>query len=369
LPRVLQPLQSMIHGLGKSFWAGSRCHLGKMASDEMSDEPCVVRSYDAGKQRWAVKLSHPRFGGRVVLVKEEKLAFDSFVIDPGDMLAVPHNVAVEEWGSCGKALVSNVPLHGGDEVFQEDPFMAVKNSGDAFMSRWNVYFWTKHSQGDGSPAFVAFQELSDGGVAEQYVPDATNMFKEILENNGRVDLLKNPAFKKQSEGEIAKIASVLARWQTNGHAASDAMDDASLLFRFASKMLHSCEPNCARMVCARSGRMIVRAKCDIPQGESLTIDYMGGSLSGLSVAERRERLRLRGFTCSCPLCVAQSQKDYGGADAMSPLDAAEDETSGPSGLFACSACRQPLPRTAFSKKQLQKRDRRKCAACILCQDE
>ena len=76
-------------GNAKSFFAGSICFLKQ---GRVKNEPCVVKSYVKEKQRWAVALLHPRFEGREVLVREEKLKFEYFVADLEFAPPIPSNL-------------------------------------------------------------------------------------------------------------------------------------------------------------------------------------------------------------------------------------------------------------------------------------
>lgn len=303
---------SMIRGCAKRFFSGSKCFLGKMASEDLSNEACIVKSYFEDTQRWAVALLHPRFEGKVVLVREEKLKFDCYAadyeFDPPPPL--PSYLFVHDFGDCGHALCCNEDVDEGTLLLDESPLMVVRDTGDAVNSRWNVYFSAMHREGPESPIIMAFNELADGDVIDEYIPDATNIFKEIVTKAGGDEMFNRPDFKAKVDAEAKRIATVLARWQTNGQSfrpqGCDDRDGQSALYRFGSKMLHSCEANCKRIVSEDSGKLVVRSKCAIRQGEQLTIDFMGGALDSFSVDERRLQLRKRGFVCQCSQCFGES---------------------------------------------------------------
>lgn len=305
----------MIRGGKKRFFPGSRCFLGEMKAKEFSNEPCFVRDFLAEKQRWAVELAHPRFAGRKILVAEEKLAFDYYVAEMGQVPAIPGMLDVRDDGGCGRALFSTEVIPEGTEVFAEEPFMIVRNQGDCFLSRWNLYFHTLHFQGEQAVVLRLFLELSDGGVVNEYWEDAEQMLRGVLEQNG---MKVPPVMPREMHGEVRKIATVLAKWQTNGFAfrcfdgaeeastAEQGQKGQSALYHYCSKMLHSCEPNCVRKVDEESGVLRVRTCRDIGKNERLTIDYVEGQLDGLSVEERRKVLLKRGFVCQCSRCAREA---------------------------------------------------------------
>mmetsp|Transcript_19589 Transcript_19589/g.48218 ORF Transcript_19589/g.48218 Transcript_19589/m.48218 type:complete len:523 (-) Transcript_19589:33-1601(-) len=80
------------------------------------------------------------------------------------------------------------------------------------------------------------------------------------------------------------------------------------LFEVACKMTHSCRPNCTWMTEPDGASKQIRAISKIQEGEELTVDYMGQSLS--PTHERREDLLdSKGFLCNCARCSNQLGDD------------------------------------------------------------
>eukprot|EP00747_Dinoflagellata_sp_TGD_P170705 gnl/TRDRNA2_/TRDRNA2_202956_c0_seq1.p1 gnl/TRDRNA2_/TRDRNA2_202956_c0~~gnl/TRDRNA2_/TRDRNA2_202956_c0_seq1.p1 ORF type:complete len:304 (+),score=28.18 gnl/TRDRNA2_/TRDRNA2_202956_c0_seq1:123-1034(+) len=299
----------MICGQEQCFFPESKCFLGKMSAMDLSDESCVIKQYVTEKQRWEVQLMHPRFNGRHVLVNDSKLIFDYFVAPPDLFSFSPEHIFVADTGACGKGLYCSKNVDRGGVVFEEKPFMVVRNDGDAFMSRWNLYCRALREHGPHSPIIHAFNELADGGVVDEYVTCAAKMVQELSQNSRGTDMPNTNVDK--IFGKIGVIAIVLARWQTNGDSfRPTGREGQSAIWRFASKMNHSCEANCTREVSRESGCVVVRAARDIHRGDPLTSDYMGGDAAfhGLPVEGRRQRLKARGFTCACSRCARESEE-------------------------------------------------------------
>jgi len=303
----------MLLGHNRRLFLGSCCCLGTMSNKDLSDQPCTVVSYCKERQRWAVKLWHPRFHGKHVLVTEAKLIFDSYVAERERFPQIPDRLVVSAGGEYGNVLCCSADMDDGDIVFEESPFMVATNSGQLFNSRWNLYYRTLQDQGPEAPAIAAFNELADGGVVDDYIPYANNLLKDIISNSGDKDTFDEaPQAKALLDKESKRIAAVFARWQTNGHELRPRgcgdPEGQSALYRFASKMNHSCEPNCRRTVSEDTGKITARACRSIQKGEPLTIDYTGGDpdFQVLPVEARREWLCQRGFVCKCSRCIVEN---------------------------------------------------------------
>lgn len=323
----------MLCGSSERFFRGSKCFLGKMSTDDLSGEPCIIKNYCAEKERWAVQLFHPRFNGKQVLVREDKIRFDSFLAEWRDLPKPPPHLSVRASSECGNALCSEQHVDAGCILLDESPFMIARNDGNAYMARWNLYFFTSHFQGADGAVMSAFNALSDGNVIDDYIPQADREFRRILESQGRGKILNDPAMKQSLPSELRRIATVFAKWQTNGHSFwyHGCTESKSALYHLGSKILHSCDPNCKFKISPETGNLIVEAIRGIRKGEELTLDYMAGTdLSALSVDARRAKLAKRGFTCRCKRCICESgeaevfgddmQKEEPGPQATSELE-------------------------------------------------
>jgi len=202
---------------------------------------------------------------------------------------------------------------------EEDPLMVVANrglGGSNFDCRWNLYYGIEHDRGHRCPLLLAFNEMASGGdhVIEKYREDAVLMFRNIMQSSGRskaeIDAFckEMPDFVKEEE---LRIATVLSKWQTNSHNFPLFADmDQSCLYRYTSKMQHSCEPNCVLVIDSATGCVITRTLRKIAADEELTNDYTGGDkeFHAKNVKDRRKQLSDRGFCCLCVRCERESSE-------------------------------------------------------------
>lgn len=307
----------MLRGAGKSFFPESKAYLGQLSNADFADQPCVVKRYLEEKQRWAVQLLHPRFQGKQILVSEEKLLFDGYAAPPEHQVPLPEHLYEAPAEGCGLALYTSKAMAEGAVVLEESPFMVVNNSGSPVESRWNLYTRTVAEQGASSPVIRALEELSDGGLADRLLPEAAALFRVMVEKSSKPPEVKQMMIgsdeaQELRDGQAARIAGVLARWQANGHAfrprGEETKEGHSALYRRFSRLLHSCEPNCCRSLCAETGRITVQALRPLRPGEPLAIDYEAKdpNFLQLPLAERRARLLERGFTCACARCLRET---------------------------------------------------------------
>merc|ERR1711988_1978087 len=120
---------------------GSRAAIcGLTAAPQYNGARCDVLGYrkaDDGT-RYAVRLVHPNFSGKELLVREaclefiyallpENLATAESVLAAWDSLVSFEDVR-DRWGEqVGRALVSRRAIDAEDLIFQESPFLVVSN--------------------------------------------------------------------------------------------------------------------------------------------------------------------------------------------------------------------------------------------------
>ena len=75
------------------------------------------------------------------------------------------------------------------------------------------------------------------------------------------------------------------------------------MYRFISRINHSCQPNVRWVYDAPNHQLLVVAQRDLNPGEELLVDYCGHA-DNWKGSERRDHLSLfYGFDCCCPICV------------------------------------------------------------------
>merc|ERR1719224_303213 len=133
-----------------------------------------------------------------------------------------------------------------------------------FECRWNLYFALENDRGPKSPVLKAFNDYSVGGdhMLKEYLSDAAIVFQKVLQATGRKEAEIKQFCEMQSEfvkEEYERIAGVLARWQTNSHNfAICTQMDQSVLFRFTSRMQHSCDPNVLLCIDSDTGTCVTK---------------------------------------------------------------------------------------------------------------
>lgn len=297
----------------RRFFLGGYADLGKLSSEKYSEQRCVIESYVPAKDRWVVKLWEPHFKAEKILVREQNILFTGFGVPCHKIPRLPSHLRVSRTPNCGNGLFCDADWAAGQVVMEEDPLMVVANRGDGsdhsnFVGQWNLYSALESDRGPESPVLKAFLEMSDGGKSfvDQHLNNAIAMQMSSGKNIKEEQQLRRSLPECGTEAQF--IAGVVARWQTNSHDFATCDQDQSCLFLWASKMQHSCEPNCSLMVDSDTGCCIVRTLLQVSRGEQLTNDYFNGDeeFHALDVGERRARLSCRGFICNCDRCMRES---------------------------------------------------------------
>eukprot|EP00929_Paragymnodinium_shiwhaense_P108232 TRINITY_DN74557_c0_g1_i1.p2 TRINITY_DN74557_c0_g1~~TRINITY_DN74557_c0_g1_i1.p2 ORF type:complete len:406 (-),score=133.72 TRINITY_DN74557_c0_g1_i1:139-1356(-) len=310
--KVTTPPWKLVRGKAKTMIEGCVASTTEMKNKEFDKQRIVILSYLEDKDRWAVRLYEARWKGKEILVKEENIRFDQYVA--GTPTTLPSMLRVGDAGGAKEdGVYATRDIKEGEVVLEDPPIMVVSNKNDGFTARWNCYFWLESQLGKTSPMMREFLEITNGGLVEEYMSDCEQVFKKIIllscgeeEWNRMHSDPKGLVFKQK---EVKRIAEVITRWQANSHdfpaLGGASPNDNSALFRWASKINHSCEPNCKWELDSGTGKMVVKALKDIPKGEELSCSYFGDGqeFMGLDIATRRKRIKaMRYFTCECPRC-------------------------------------------------------------------
>jgi hypothetical protein len=303
----------------KRFFSGSYGVLSSLSSVKYCGKRCTVEKYNAEKNRWVCKLWGEEFNGDRILVREQNITFDSYGVPCEDIPKLPSHLKVRPTLESGNGLFCDADWQLGQVVMEENPFMVVANRGGDdinFEARWNLIDALETQRGSESHVLAAFQEMSDGGdhIVKDYIQESKDIFQKKLTMSGssRREIREICSTKKDFvTEEIARIAKVIARWQTNSHDFATVISegtDQCCLFLWASRMQHSCEPNCHLQVDTESGCCIIRAIRHIEAGDEMTNDYTNGDpeFHALNVKERQARLMHRGFLCKCSRCKRES---------------------------------------------------------------
>lgn len=281
-----------------------------------------VLHFDRNKGRFAIRLIHPDFKGKEMLVLPGAL----------DLIyaLLPENLAVAQsrlkgrtkisWEDCshrwgkgvGRALVANGRFEVGDALFQDAPFLMVSNpsSLERWVRRWDCYWAvTSRARQVSEDVLKAFEDADTGGddVIETLLADASATLEIIWSAGSMTEEMKQSARRNgMFEREARRIATVLARWQTNQHELGGHSRRA--LYWLAPKVAHSCGPNVGwEDPDPDTGLVELRALRFIDEGEVLGVNYMQADFLHLSVSARRAKLlKERKFHCVCDRCRSES---------------------------------------------------------------
>ncbi|CAE8591950.1 unnamed protein product [Polarella glacialis] len=366
----------MLRGDAFGFFEGSYASLANMAKAEYSGERCVIKEYLPEKCAWRVQLVNPQFKGHVMAVKESALCFDWYVSPPERLAALPEHLRVANVGAAGNALFCDRNVEAGVEILEEHPVMVVTNK-NAMLARWTLHSQMLQEHSSKYPALLAFKEFSDGGIADDYINDASTLlntahqqlsltwstFMAAVETATNLMSAETPPTSPASEAlgleEVRQVADVLAKWQSNSLSvnAVSLEQHQSALFRFACKANHSCDANCATVFDMNTGCMIFRTKRPIKRGEQLTISYFGRDPDFIfsSSKERRKKLSVRGFVCTCSQCVLEGGEVPQSAlfmykeELARDVEAAKAAALAEAGAEGCRLKRQHSHRRAYSR--------------------
>jgi len=300
-------------------------HKALQSTDEYEGARGDVLHYDEFKGRYAIELIHPKFSRKRMLLKAQALEFHHALLDNNLSAAkaelqrrpvafrhcnnfeFPIVAPTSSGPSIGKALVASQSLGEGDLVLTDAPFLVVSNpSGlERWMRRWDCcYEVIKRAQVGSRDLLEAFEAMDPGGeeVVESLVPDAEETVK-ILWSAAGAAAPSPPEAAKQAE--VRRIATLLARWQTNQHELGS--EHRRALYWLAPKVAHSCDPNVGWEDPDSSGRVELRCLRPVEAGEVLGVNYLDAAFLSASVGERRDRLRAeRKFLCLCRRCLRES---------------------------------------------------------------
>ena len=145
--------------------------------------------------------------------------------------------------------------------------------------------------------------VADFAIPDHYLDHALvqkyrNLVDELISNDSSV-----------CDRRVGLMNFLLACY-TNAHQTMDPVTGKTLcgLYEKASKMAHSCAPNCAFFIRPETMELVVRALCVIEEGELITISYLDELQLLLPVFLRREiTWRTKFFECQCLRCIEEAK--------------------------------------------------------------
>ena len=129
------------------LYDGSRVAIRNLLkSPEYNNARADVLHYEASKGRYALKLIHPAFGGKCLLLKADNIEFlhvslPQHLSDAQRELGAK-SIKFVETEEFGKALAATADFAVGDVLFYDSPFMVVSNpeGHEKWMVRWDCVY-------------------------------------------------------------------------------------------------------------------------------------------------------------------------------------------------------------------------------------
>lgn len=351
---------TLLHGKRRSFFQNSRCTIIAATHEFARESVLIAALSDADKRQWVCRLLRPALAGKMVLVHEKELSFESY--HAANLLTKLPSFLRVAAAAGGLGLFAESALDAKGTVLAEPVNMLARRSARGVATGipcWALYnFAQKAAAGGDKSSAEAFDALTDGGLVDRYSTDAREMFA----HHARTSLPPETAKKLLHDEvlcqrEVRRIAGCLARWQANGHdfTLRGESEKCSAVYNHGMRLQHSCEPNCEQHI-SGEGQFVVTTRHAIPAGELLTIDYTGGAVGALPLAKRRELLRRKGFECACSRCAREESR---AAAASLPRSSSSSSPSGHQPLLhlsgggeeevaqallksCCKACGRPL---------------------------
>lgn len=192
-------------------------------------------------------------------------------------------VKVEQREGLGRVLVATRQFKTGDIVLQEAPFCVFKNS-------WLdlALLYCKMPEVDRAK-LLEFQHMSSEEEVrhiEYFKRDALANFKEMLCMPEVRLLLDKCCIDERLAFKLCTIVSINAHQYIGGSTpyseTTSIQPQMSALFYIASKMTHSCNPNCSYTSKHKHGHLVYFATRPIACGDLLTFSYIENTYSPTS---------------------------------------------------------------------------------------
>lgn len=311
----------MLHSSGARFHAGTVVCLSEVQHEAYTDELAEIQRYNVDRRKWLVRLRHPRFKGKQILVNESGFNILYCVL--------PHNVtadgirqhvpvARQEHSLSGRCLAIAGACLSGHPIFEEAPFFLSTSGVEAMWhARWHAYVaMYEGSRADAAmgSALSAFEELTCGSEKKALDFGVKDAAEEVARMSGYHETLGDaPAVRDVVE----KITGALLKVKANQCEFDDGSRfQAGALYRQISLLNHSCCPTVvlepqwstldAGATSPSDGWVVVRAEHDLRPGDALCFNYGPVEILSWPYTRRQEYiLDELGFSCVCLRCAGE----------------------------------------------------------------
>lgn len=243
-----------------------------------------------------------------------------------------------------------VCLNIGTVVLSENPLLLVHSASDNYRERFaaavaKLLAWRKSETAADVENYDSVLSLH----ADNHLQTSSETAEEKIEETMCGAWLRNAMKINEVDFRIDEDIDFM-----NGGVAK-GLCGAAALFRDASRINHSCQPNCVQFFNPSSGRVSIVALRPIHFGEEITIAYCP------PICPREEKTRMLKFSCGCSFCsgelaalceqiicptcsvAAVPHK----MEVESTHKTEQDGTATDPSRYCCGLCRQPLPLVNF----------------------
>ena len=307
----------MWHGINAYFHPGTTAYLNGLQNKTFADERCEVVRFDSTRERWVVRLHHPRFAGKEILVDESNICLGHCILPYNGGERPPEGIAHAYQEQCngGSSLVVAGSFQCDEVVFEEQPFL-ISGSEE---SCWHSYIMMRDcARIDSSmqQALRYFDNMCEGENIgrDQEIQQLAEAVLELINCNGEQGITNESV-------RLDAVATVLMKWMANQFSFDNGAEGfVAALFRWGGVMNHSCSPSVSTDLVMNEiapgsfvpdeGRLVVRALRRLQPGDELCWNYGPPELVSWPVEQRRAHLLdIFGFECKCHRCAAESAVD------------------------------------------------------------
>lgn len=258
--------------------------IGLLAKPELNNEEVEVLSFHPTKARFGVRRTSPLSGDHKLSVRGCNLEFGPVNVDvprAGAQLltAGAEHVCILPVEGCGKGVVALRDFSKGSTIFAERPVLS-------------------HDRGEHSKE-PCWQPAEMKGLCGEFAVLTEDLKGEVFS----LAATAQPA--AGSPLDVKLVQSLVRTFVTNAFeteantilGVAGAPRGLDHLFLAASRLNHSCKPNCGRHV---GDEIRIFAARDIEKGEELSFSYIGFWHDS---AFRQQHLQMHyGFSCMCEVC-------------------------------------------------------------------
>ena len=216
--------------------------------------------------------------------------------------AAASGTTIETREGLGRVLVATKVFKTGDIVLQESPFCVFENSWIGLALEYSKMTAAEKEK------LMEFQHISSVEEARhpEFILNTLATFTELLCLPEVRQLMETKGIDENDAFKLCTIVAINAHMyigHTSYEVSTSITPHRGALFYIASKMSHSCNPNCCYTSKQIHGELVYFATRPILCGDLLTFSYIESTYSPTS-QRRADLMRSKDFFCLCEKCCA-----------------------------------------------------------------